>query len=235
MNEIARYLVVVILAMTVILAAANVCRRYGPTASESEAETLLAQFADPDPQVRANAQFKIMARRAQLVPVLAKIVNGDNAIARKEAAMALCTPKVPGRSAALPGLIRMLRGDDLASQRVAIEALGSIGPDAAEAIPDLHKVLRAQQVSQTRLVSPCSYVPAALRQILGRDSVPFLMEALCHPHTRMEVIDSLAELEADAAPALDALERIHMNESGKTREYAERTLKRIREALAAGR
>ena len=110
----------------------------------------------------------------------------------------------PASAPALPTLQTILRGDHDGSMRsIAAEAIGALGADAEEAVPDLVAALE----DEAELVREDA-ARALGRVARGADSaVPALVRALDDPNAlvREYAVESLGRFGADAAPAAGAV------------------------------
>jgi HEAT repeat protein len=101
-----------------------------------------ARLGDPDPDVRLEARWTLMAKGAPAVPALVEALRGDNPLAREEAAAALAglAPRAPIGDA-VPALVEALDDPDPLVRLNAIDALRHAGPRAGEAMPRLRRAL----------------------------------------------------------------------------------------------
>jgi HEAT repeat protein len=183
---------------------------------------LAGRLADNDPDVRFQARSALIRKDRAAVPVLVEGLRGSNPVVWYEAASALCAMKGVARKEAVPGLIRVLKEGDAATQHIAIQALGSIGRPARKAGPVLQKLLRDKQ-------SPvCPRAARALARILGSGAVPCLVEALKSDKTRIEALDALAELGPAAGEAIPAVETLLGDDDPLVRRVAAKTLQHLR-------
>jgi HEAT repeat protein len=183
---------------------------------------LAGRLADDDPDVRFQARCALIRKGRAAVPVLVEGLRGTNSVVWYEAASALCAMKGVSREEAVPGLIRVLKEGDAATQHIALQALSSIGRPAREAGPLLQALLREEQ-------SPvCPRAARALARILGSGAVPFLVEALKSAKTRIEALEALAELGPAAGEAIPAVETLLGDNDPQVRRVATQTLRHLR-------
>jgi HEAT repeat protein len=100
--------------------------------------------------------------------------------------------------------VKELKSDDGEARSRAINALGAIGPDAVEAVPDLAVILRQDPEGLRR-----AQAALALTKMrpASRGAVPALAEALSDKDewVRMNAVIALAGLGTDSRPAIPAL------------------------------
>jgi len=175
-------------------------------ASATEPLTLAAQ--DPEEAVRKAASRALQviasasgpgaeARSAehQLNDALYDLGHVDQAT-RQQAAREL------GRmgAAAVPALIEQLRSADRVRRRGAARALGYAGESAAPARPDLLVAL-----NDTEQDVRAAAFSALAETCAQPEDLPLLMDGLNDPDRRFAAIEGLANLGADAAPAVPRL------------------------------
>ncbi|MEX0700946.1 MAG: HEAT repeat domain-containing protein [Planctomycetales bacterium] len=126
------------------------------------ADALVKALADPSPVVRVNAGSALSiledARRAQAVPVLAKLLDGQPEYIARTAAIALGNFEEQAAEA-VPALGQALSADDAELRKWAASTLGRIGPPAQAAAPALEKLAANDEDAEVR---------AAAREALER-------------------------------------------------------------------
>jgi HEAT repeat protein len=103
--------------------------------------------------------------------------------------------------------VRVLESDDAELRRKAIHALGSIGPDAAEAVPTLARILSNDADTNARMQAALALVKIGP---VSSDAVPALARALDEdesPQVRMNAALALSELGTQAREAVPVLLR----------------------------
>jgi HEAT repeat protein len=183
---------------------------------------LAERLADDDPEVRFQARLALMSKGRPAVPFLAAGLQGRNPVVWYEAASALCGMRRVPRKEAVPGLVRVVQAGDGPTRHIAVQALGSIGPDAREAGPVLLEMLRNEKAP----LGP--QAARALARIQGSAAVPALVEALQSPHTRIEALYALGELGPRAKEVIPDIETFLRDKDSRARAVAARTLQRIR-------
>lgn len=121
-----------------------------------------------------------------VVPALIKGLQGSNAAVRREAALSFCQEFTGAATPAVPALIGVLedRAEAVNASPVAAEALGKIGPAAAEAIPSLLRVLENTKLESEWLED--GSVRARAAQAIGRIGIK-------DPQVRKQVEKALAD------------------------------------------
>jgi HEAT repeat protein len=176
----------------------------------------VARMRSSSPDVRYEARRGLIRMGDAAIPTLVALLDDDRPDARYEAIAALCQIRTPNRATAIPSLIRILRQRDPELQRVAIEALRSMGPLARSAATPLKELFwepAPDLNGPTAKSSTATYIPLALACIEGGEAVPFLIEALSAPHSRHETVFALAKIGPSAQAALPHLRALTQDAS----------------------
>lgn len=170
----------------------------GPAAKET-APAVVKLLADRDEHVRRKAAFALgrigpepQAAIGPLIGLLAD-ANGD---VRQSASEALARFGAQG----VPALIDALKSDSPALQREAARALGRIGSDAKDAVPQLKTVFLTAGNASAEAAEALGHI--------GKPAIPALVECVTSPaaEVRKKAVQVLGTLGADAVPSLvDAL------------------------------
>lgn len=142
----------------------------GEPAVQKLIETLTAENG----QTRRIAAYALGAAGEIAVPALSKVLGEAEEAARVEIAYALAQIGSPAHPA-VPALMARAEDSSVEVRRYSVDALGSIGPGASEAVPVLSDMLAADSDEQVRFDSAL-----ALAQLgpASSDAIPVLADAL---------------------------------------------------------
>jgi len=179
-------------------------------------DALVASLTDEEPRVRwhaARAIGLIGHEAAAAIPALVKVLADDEPIAVTQAAAAIGHIRADDERAEIPEadaelyaaaiepLVGTMVHPDPRARRAAVRALQRLSTSRA----DLAKIVRRQLAD----ADPVAVLPAMHTLAdLEEDAVPFLVEALADPKSRFWAEVVLAEIGADAAPAVEPLTRL---------------------------
>ncbi len=157
------------------------------------AETLRGSLRHPDAQVRRRALATIAPRMGPaLYDDLARCAQSDPNHDVRTTAIGLLPY---GGKQAVPLLVSLLRDSRGEVRTAAVNALGSLGPQARAATPFLLADLESFAATGVQ----------ALASIRDPDAVPRLIELLDHHDLRGNALSALQALQADARPAVPKL------------------------------
>ena len=180
-----------------------------------------SQLGDQDPDVRFHARLALARTGTAAIPHLIEDLRSTNSTTRFEAASALCVMKGTPRKEAVPALADALHDDDHATRVAVLEALRSVGPDAAAAALDVQAAFGDEIVDVRRTAV------FALAAIQGANAVYVLTDALEDPRTCWFAADALGDLGPVARPAVPALLLLESSRNPVTRRTAANALARI--------
>jgi HEAT repeat protein len=180
-----------------------------------------SQLGDQDPDVRFHARLALARTGTAAIPHLIEDLRSTDSTMRFEAASALCVMKGTPRKDAVPALADALHDDDHATRVAVLEALRSVGPDAASAAPDVQAAFGDENPDVRRTAV------FALAAIQGADAVYVLTDALEDPRTCWSAADALGDFGPVARPAVPALLLLESSRNHVTRRTAATALARI--------
>src|SRR5262245_26723245 len=191
----------------------------GPSASRLREWASLLRSGDAG--ARLQARWRLAQAGRPAVPHLTAALEDGEAEVRLEAAAALGGMHGGGGPEAVHALTRAARHTDPDTQRAALEALGTYGRAAAEAVPAVRQALNHGQ-ERVR-----GWAAVTLARILGADAVPELVAALGKGGRRLEAAVALRELGPAARPAVPALHALLQDGNTVEREAAADALQAI--------
>lgn len=157
--------------------------KVGPEAAPA-VPAIVATLADPQPDLRRESLFALGAIGAAAAPATDKIVA-------------------------------KLTDEDTEVRHAACYALGKIGPDAKAALPALQKAMTSEDAFLQMASVWAALKIAPTDHALRVKAVPYLIKAVSDErvHVRLEAVNMLGELGADAKTALSALQGALEDES----------------------
>jgi HEAT repeat protein len=177
---------------------------------------LVAALDDPEPRVRwhaARAIGLIGHEAASAVPALVKLLSDDDPVTVTQAASAIGhirrdddRPEIPAAdaaiySAAIEPLVGVMVHADPRARRAAVRAIGELSTSREQLLAVVKQHLAD--------ADPMAVMPALHTLAdMGKDAVPFLIEALQDPASRFWAEVVLAELGPDAAAAAEPLAKL---------------------------
>lgn len=177
----------------------------------------------------AFASIRLVASDAPMqkpdAGILRNLTTGladTNVDARRAAARGVFESAEPVRIALLPRLRELLRAEKDGQVRLWLfDALTAMGPDAAEAVPDLVFSMRSSFGGSRTEKAHQDYRAAMALAAIGKPSVQALKELLADPGTkenvRAESIMALGRIGKDAKPAIPDLVPLLGHESERLR------------------
>jgi HEAT repeat protein len=197
-----RFLMRRLLALGVVLAAANLWTQAGGEKQPPTIPDLIQQLSSKDFHLRQQAAVQLgnlgLAAR-EAVPGLAKLLHDVAPEVRQSAAKALGQIGKP----AVPALTEALRDRDADARKNAARTLARLGSDAVPAVPALSKALKDHEVS---VRASAAY---ALGEIgpAAREAAPALARALrdSAKSVRNEAALALGQIGPEATKPLGAL------------------------------
>ena len=194
----------------------------GPIA-RSAVPNLIDALEDDSTDVRMTACDALGAIGSpawRAAPGLIELIEDDTGRVRVAAALAL--GKVGSSGEVMTALLEALEYQFLDIRFAAVEALGEIGPDAAEAIDDIIQLLEGAKGDN--LETTCN----ALVKI-GPEAVPGLIDALddTNFNIRVGAVTALGKFAADAADALPELKKMVNGDISRSFILREATLDAI--------
>ena len=164
---------------------------------EPAVSQLIERLGDENEATRRMAAYALAAVGTPAVPALSEALQHTADAVRVEAAYALAQIG-NAAEAVIPTLIEGTKDDNVEVRRYLAEAFGSIGPDAAPAVPALIDMLDNDEDKQARFESAL-----ALAQIgpAANDAVPILEKALRDPdrYVRDNSIHALKRIDTPEA------------------------------------
>ena len=144
----------------------------GPAAKDAAAE-LARALKDDEPSLAHQAAFALGKIGPAGGPAAVKVLEEGNAKAAVHAARALAGMRAPVKGASGPLLVALKKEMTPQNQTAFIDALGSQGPSAADAVPYLVELAKDGK-------APAVHVVVALGGIGSgaKDAVPYLTELL---------------------------------------------------------
>lgn len=134
--------------------AAQALRQVGPPLGWSDGHTLLQALQDRDDEVRSVAACCLAHYEAsdklQVIGAVQKAINDPNPEVSKAAIQALRPLGPDIASAAVPAIIKVLKGPPSVQQE-AIKALAWFGSEATEAIPSLIRLIHEDPADPVRI------------------------------------------------------------------------------------
>ncbi|MFO0952517.1 MAG: HEAT repeat domain-containing protein [Isosphaeraceae bacterium] len=157
-------------------------------------------------------------------------LRSGNLEPRRAAALRVASAPKEARVAALPALSDLLRSEKDGQVRLSVlEAVASLGPDAAPAIPALVHTLRTDYGGQRSEETHQDYRSALALAAVGKPAVGPLRELLAEKkeNVRAEVAMALGRIGPDASPAVPDLVALLEDRSARVRNEAATALGRI--------
>jgi len=144
----------------------------GPAAKEAAPE-LARALEDEDVGLAGQAAFALGKIGPAGGPAVVKVLEKGNAKASVQAARALAKMQGPVKGAAAP-LLAALRKETMAQNQTAfIDALGSQGPSASEAVPYLVELAKDGKAPPVHVVTALGHMGAG-----AKEGVPYLIDLL---------------------------------------------------------
>jgi HEAT repeat protein len=169
-------------------------------------KVILPALRDPAASVRDAAADPLASSAPQALPPLIEMLGSADPMEQARAARVVARMGDQGK-AAVPALVRVLGGSSSDTQEAAVDALGSIGPDAGPAVAPLTQMLRERPSidRQKSLIYALGEIGPA-----SAPAVPLIIEALREPRDREGFLnavaaDALGKIGPGARAALPAL------------------------------
>lgn len=152
--------------------AAHALSLIGPPAKDAVDE-LVRALTDEEPSLRSQAAFALGKIGPAAGPALVKTLAKGDAKISVAAARALAGMRAPVKGAPAP-LMAALRKEQMPRHQTAfIDALGSQGPSAAEAVPYLVELAKDGKAPQVHIVVALGNIGAG-----AKEAVPYLVDLL---------------------------------------------------------
>lgn len=184
----------------------------------------------PDPRVRimaAETLAQIGPAAAAAVPALTKRVGEDqDPLVRANCALALAQMGDASRTA-VPALVQMLENEPAGGRRAIFFALGTLGPVAIDALPNLRKeALQGPLFDRTLAAWAVLKIRADQQEI--NQMVPLLMQRLTReePEAAVQLIQLLGDLGHGRPEIVKFLEPLRQAPVASVREAAEAAYKK---------
>lgn len=144
----------------------------GPSA-KGAVDELVRALNDDEPSLRAQAAFALGKIGPEAGPAVVKTLAKGDAKISVAAARALAGMRAPVKGAAAPLLAALRKEQTPQNQTAFIDALGSQGPSAAEAVPYLVELGREGKAPQVHVVVALGHIGSG-----AKEGVPYLVELL---------------------------------------------------------
>lgn len=191
---------------------------------------LITGLDRPDPRVRkmaAETLGQLGTAAAAAVPALAKRVGEDeDPLVRGSCALALSQMGDASRTA-VPALVGMLKSEPAGGRRAVLFALGSLGPVAIDALPNLRKeALQGPLFDRTLAAWAVLKVKADQQEI--NQMVPVLMTRLTReqPEAAVQLLQMLGELGRGRPEIIQFLESMRQIPDQNLRDAADAAYKK---------
>lgn len=209
-------------------AAAWALGNVGSEAAPAASRLRRALLTDPDPFVRAGAAHSLgnLGARGSAQPLIERLDDPDERV-RRYAAESIAAIGLQADS--VPSLLQLLRRTSSAGRGLVAQALGRLGADSREAVPDLiAAALDARPDVRWRAIW-------ALGQIgpPAKPAVTVLRAALADPDLRWRAAEALGGIGPDAVQAVPDLLALLGDPSSNVRWRAATALGKIRAPRAA--
>ncbi len=201
-------------------------------------DALVAALDDPEPRVRwhaARAIGLIGYEAASAIPALVKLLDDEDPVAVTQSASAIGhirsddnRSEIPPADAAIyesavEPLVEVMLHPDPRARRAAVRAIGAVSTSQEQILATVQRHLGD--------ADPTAVMPALHTLAdMGKDAVPFLIDALEKPESRFWAEVVLSEIGPDAAAAAEPLAKLASEGAIEDRVQSILALARIGEA-----